>query len=224
MPTLKEPQKQIPGGFSFYEPSTKWTPAPFSSLDSITQQLLSHRQGQPYLAQKNGWPMDRETIYQEVVQWNVAKCVAMGWTDYLIGGAEQPAPFTPPTHPPRRVLRNVAGGLETLVEWISDGAEAVAPELANKRAATCAVCPKNKPGGWESFFTVPVSNAIRKALDKRKDYNLSTPSDDKLFVCEACLCPIPLKVHVPLVRILAKMSHVTIEELHESCWIRKQDS
>ena len=211
MAQLKNPQSQIPGGYRFLEPSTKWQPAPFSSLDSIVQQLISHRQGRPDLIQRNGWSLDRAVVYQEVAAYNVAVCQQNGWLDYIQGSADA-VPFRIPHRSLAQKARAVAGGAETLVDWIASGSEAVSAELANKRAATCArmfpghkdaegnlkeACPLNKPGGLEAFFTVPVANAVRATMAKRKEMNLSTPDDDKLFVCEGCLCPLTFKVHLP---------------------------
>lgn len=228
MPTLKEPQKQIPGGFQFYVPETKWQPAPFSSLDSIVQQLIQHRQGQPYLCAKNGWSLDRDAIYQEVLAYNVAVCVRNGWNDYLLGGSEGVVPF-PPT-PPRRLLRNLAAGANTIVSWIDEGAPTVSQELANKRAAVChgggdpdKKCPMNGRGGFESYFTVPVTNAIRAQLERKRTMKLETPGDDRLGVCTGCDCPLQLKVWMPLDNILAKMSAETQAKLHPNCWIVKRD-
>jgi hypothetical protein len=239
MAMLKEPQKQIPGGYRFLEPSTKWEPQPFSSLDSITTQLISHRKGRPDLIARNNWSLDPAIVIQEVIAYNVALCQRNGWNDYLVGGGEGSVPF--PTAPPPTVLqraKNLAVGASTLVDWISSGAEAVAPELANKRASTCAkmfpgrtdaegklieACPLNKAGDWLSVFTVPVQAEIQAALERRKQMNLSTLYDDELNVCEGCGCPLKLKVHLPLDRILSKMKPETQAALHPSCWIRTLD-
>jgi hypothetical protein len=229
MPTLKEPQKSIPGGFVFYVPETGWSPAPFSSLDSIMQQLIAHRKGQPYLCAKNGWPLDPAAVYQEVLAFNVAKCVQMGWNDYLIGGAET-VPFPPPT-PPRQRLRNLAAGANTIVSWVEDGAPTVSQELANRRASVChggddpdKRCPLNGAGGFESYFTVPVANAIRAQIERKRSLKLETPGDDRLGVCTGCDCPLTLKIWMPMENILKKMSADTVTRLDPRCWILKRDA
>jgi hypothetical protein len=224
MATLREPQKSIPGGFVFLQPETKWSPPPFSSLDSIVQQLIQHRKGRPDLIQKYGWHLDPAVVYQEVMAYNVAKCQQMGWTDYLIGSAEA-IPFHPSR--PRNILqkvRDVAGGAEVLIDWIKSGEEAVPVTLANKRAAICVACPMNKPGGLEAVFTVPIANAIHAAMQKRLDMKLTTEHDDKLHVCEACSCPLALKVFLPLDRILSKLKPTVQQALHPSCWILNRDA
>jgi len=232
MPSLKEPQKSIPGGFVFWQPETKWAPTPFSSLDSIAQQLIAHRSGRPDLIAKHNWPMDLATVRQEVEQFNIAKCVQMGWTDYLLGGSEG-ASFFPTTIPlphPLQRARNVVAGRATLVEWKSEGAPTVAQELADRRARACCSigpegkkCPFNGEGGWESYFTVPASNAIRHELEKKKGMKLETPDDANLGTCTACTCPLPLKVWLPLENILKKMLPEAKAALHPACWIREEE-
>lgn len=233
MATIKEPQKSIPGGYRYFEPATKWEPRPYSSLDSIVTQLISHRQGRPDLIAKLGWSLDPVQLLQEVVQYNVAVCVRNGWRDYITGD-ENSHPF----QPPRRVvdkLRAVAGGGSVIIEWISEGSPTVSQELANKRAGTCAAmipdkdnpgqflkCPLNGTGGWEAYFTTPVSNAIRREIGRKKEMKLETPFDDKLGSCEGCLCPMPLKVWMPIKNIIEKMPKEQFNALHEKCWIREE--
>lgn len=232
MPTLKEPQKSIPGGFQFYVSQTKWSPAPFSSLDSITNQLIAHRKGRPDLVAQNNWSLDPAEVLKEVTAYQVAICIRQGWNDYLLGGSEG-ASFFPPTPPPtlRQRVKAVAAGVEALVSWAGDGSPTVEPELANKRAAICSggddptkACPLNGKGGLESFFTVPVANAIRSQLERKRVMKLETPSDDHLGICTACFCPLPLKVWMPLDNILNKMLPEAQEALAPNCWIRRRDA
>lgn len=222
MATLKNPNVQIPGGFVYYEPATRWSPPPFSSLDSIVNQLLAHRAGRPDLIQRLGWSMDRATVYQQVLQYQVLLCLQNGWSDYLTGGSEGAVPFQAPPPPSLiRRARNVVAGSQILVDWIQEGQPVVAQEVANRRGEICAACPKNGKGGLEAYFTVPVSNAIRHELERKQGMNLKTPSDDSVNVCTACSCPIPLKLWVPLENILPKLKPDQKAALDPSCWITK---
>jgi hypothetical protein len=231
MPTLKNPQLSIPGGFQYYVPDTKWQPAPFSSLDSIVQQLIAHRKGRPDLCHKHQWSLDPAVVLQEVTQYQVAICQRNGWNDYLLGGSEGAVPFTEPIRRslPQRA-KNLVAGVSTIVSWAEDGAPTVPQELANKRAAVCTggtmgeKCPKNGPGGLEAYFTVPAQNAIKAQLERKRTMKLETPMDDLLGVCTACDCPLPLKVWMPLENILKKLRPEAAEKLHDNCWIRKRDS
>jgi hypothetical protein len=174
MPVLKEPQKQIPGGFQFLQPETGWN-RPVFLADSIVKQLIKHRQGQLYLVHKNGWAMDPAQVLDEVKAYNVAVCVQNGWNDYLLGGSEAIVPF--PTTQPGLLqrARRVAAGASTIVSWRAYGAPTVPQELANKRAGICTggddpakKCPMNGSGGLEAYFTVPAANAIRAEVEHKK--------------------------------------------------------
>ena len=145
---------------------------------------------------------------------------------YVQVDPNQPLPKQMPQH--NQGLRSavgavskVAAGVTALVSWIKSGAEAVPQEVANKHAEICASCPLNDRGDWTRLFTVPAQNAIRAAMSQRREWKLSTPSDDKLAVCSACNCPIPLKVWMPLQAITSKMPQESFNALHEACWIRQ---
>lgn len=223
MPRIKNRDMQIPGGYSFYVPQTKWRPPRFASFDTIVRLLIAHRQGNPRLAAKFAWSTDYNTVANEVDAFNAAICQQQGWSQYIDSGVAQPAvsSFPLPPQSPLQRLGAVAGGAKTLVNWIASGAEAVPVELAERRAAICADCPKNDKGDWTRFFSVPTSNAIRAALEARKGMNLSTSLDDRLNVCTACGCPLKLKIHMPLERILKETDAQTIAAFDPRCWITK---
>ena len=81
----------------------------------------------------------------------------------------------------------------------------------------------NGKGGWEAYFTVPVSNAIRREMERKRTMKLGTPSDDKLGVCEACSCPLPLKTFLPVSNILSKIQPAQKAALHPQCWILSEE-
>ncbi len=226
MPRLKDRNRFIPNGYVFYQPQTGWKAPRFASFDTIVNALIAHRKGNAFLCQKHGWSTDRESVANEVDEFNAAVCLKMGWNDYVslqaVGGQPAALPFQRPTPSLSARLGKLAAGGLTLVEWIKSGAEAVPAPLAAERAAVCAKCPLNEKGDWTSFFTIPVSEAIREAVRQRKDWNLTTPHDPDLFVCSACYCPLPLMIHVPLDFKLKKMDQQTIDALHSDCWIRKE--
>ncbi len=222
MARLKSREKFIPGGFKFYQPETKWQSPPFASFNTIVGGLVAHRQANPFLTQKHGWPVDPVQVAEEVDAYNAMMCQRMGWTDYFIeGGPDSPLSQPPHRHHLLVQSQRLAAGAKTLVDWIKDGSEAVPAELANKRAEICAGCPKNGTADLTSWFTMPVSQAIKAAISLRKDWNLSTPFDDKLGVCDACACPLHLKIHMPLDRILARLTDEVKRDLDARCWILK---
>lgn len=223
---LKSRQLQIPGGLRYIQPDTNWRSTPWASFDRIVDEVIAHRQGNPHLISTNGWSIDRKIVENEVDEYNSRICQAMNWTHFLQEGAvagQQSGPFLPGQartllHSPK----NVAVGVEVLVDWIESGAEAVPIAQANERAKVCSTCPKNGKGDLLSIFTIPVAKAIRMALQKRKEMALKTPYDDQLGVCSACSCPMALKVHVPLNRFIHKMSSESISALDPNCWIPKE--
>lgn len=129
----------------------------------------------------------------------------------------------------RKIVRT-GTGVSTLADWLGDGGNPVAPELAESRAATCACrsrnekgecvgCPKHKEGDFLSLFTGPVANLIRRQLEERKQLNLSTTHDGKLNFCDACGCPLKTKVHVPLEYIKKHIRRQEFSQLDPKCWI-----
>lgn len=207
--------KQIPNGIFYYEPRTKWRSSP-GSFDNVVGQMIAHRQANGWL----GLSTDQATVANELDQFAAAWCAQNGWNDYITGG-NPPNPMPPPPSLASR-LQNAAGGGEVIVEWLASGAEAVPAELSNKRAAVCADCPLNQKGDLMRFFTLPATEAIRKALNARRDMKLSTPDDYRLGICEACQCPMRLKVHFPIDRIRSKLKPEVQARLDPRCWITKE--
>jgi hypothetical protein len=119
-------------------------------------------------------------------------------------------------------VAKMADGIGLLLDFIPNGTP-VAPELAAKRAEVCSTCPKNSEKAFLSFFTQPASERLQKMVEARTDLKLSTPFDEKLGLCEVCLCSLKLKAHVPMDVILAKTKAATMAEFPEHCWINRQD-
>ena len=221
MPRLRDRHKQIPFGLTYHDPATKWRARPFTSFDSIVQQLISLRRANPFLTQQNGWSMDYEVVANEVDLFNALICERQGWNDYIYSGegeAPQPVPF-PNSGTFGRNLRSVAAGGSTLVDWLKSGAEAVPKERAEQRAAVCVACPLNERGTLESFFTRMASEAIRGALNLKREYKLETTRDENLGVCAACKCPMKLKVWLKIDEIAKRLQPDARAALHPSCWI-----
>lgn len=67
------------------------------------------------------------------------------------------------------------------------------------------------------------SAVVTKQLQRLQDRKISTSQDANLNICETCLCPLRLVVHVPLEIKLAHMDQATKSELHPSCWILAEE-
>lgn len=217
----------IPDGITFRQPETGFTTRAHSTFRGMVDAVVMHRRANPELARIHKWTLDPNGVADEIDSYLAIACQSMGpnWGHFITEGSADPPRLQPP--PQSSQLRRVAVasvvGVETIIEWIKSGEEAVPQELADKRAATCLICPKHGKGGWLSMFTKPVQDAISKAIQQRKEWNLSTQHDDKLEVCEVCDCPMKLKIFMPLNTIVSKMKPEVFQKLPpDICWIRKE--
>lgn len=223
MARLKDRNKFIPNGFTFYQPETGWRPPRMASFETIVQGIIAHRNANPWLKEKNGWPTDIEAVRNELDVYNAKVCAQMGWDAFIVGGPDSSPPLT---QPPQQTLlqrsRNVAAGAETIVDHIRSREEAVPAEQSAARALVCTTCDFNSKGDLLSFFTRAAAEAIRKAIQFSRDIKLETPHDEKLGTCDRCDCPLKLKVHFPIERITAHMKPEVRDRLPEYCWIVKE--
>lgn len=233
---LKNRQMQIPFGFKYYLPQTKWK-AHEGTFDSIVTQLQQHLAGNPLVAsQIKVDPKNVEQVRVLVDFYNAKLCEANKWTDYYLNDTGQTPPKgVPPSATP--ALRSpgwsaqgaVAAGANTLRDWFGAGGKPVAVELARSRAERCAQCPKNDvnsgegyAGDWTRYFTKPAADFLKKQFEKRAEMKLATEFDDKIDVCQACLCPLKLKVWCPMEHIKARMPEAVKAELDTECWVLKE--
>lgn len=220
MARLKDRNRLIPNGFRFYQPETRWEGPRHTSFNALVDSIIAHRKANPSLMAQHGWSADPSSVSEELDAYNTKLCQQFGWHDYIMEGGQAPAatPFIPL---PNR-LKSVAAGARDLVHWINDGAEAVPFEKALARAQICKDCPQNGRGDFTSYFTVPVSEAIRAELNRRREMKLSTPIDEYLGVCLACACPLKLKIHIPIENIRTQLQPEAVARLDERCWIPKE--
>lgn len=204
---------EIPsGGWQWFEPQTGWKlPTPISStFDQSVSLIIRHRLSNTAMVVKHRLPTDAATVGGQLLAYTRKRL-----------GIVEPPKQSPSQWFNGRHVAAVASGFQTLANWLGDGGKPVDQELAEKRAAICADCPQNPPdgGGWLATFTIPAQNLIRRQLQERKELKLSTSLDSKLNLCEACDCPLHLKVHVPLNYILTHIPEAAKERLDPRCWI-----
>ncbi len=209
-------------GWHYHQPQTGWdlqknAPSAAWDFNGAVQAIIAHRKANP----RFNLATDQKTVEDQLDETNALRMLSIPGADIYVQTDPTQLPKTTPR--PLQRLQSVAVGASTVVEWIASEEEAVPKELANKRAEICTTCPMNDPGGLMDRFTAYAQNAIRFALNQRKGWNLTTPFDERLHVCSACLCPIPLKIWMPLSRIRAKMPKESFASLAEFCWIRKSD-
>lgn len=234
MSRLIDRNRQIPNGLRFYQPETKWNSqqavGQYPSFGTLVQALIRHRIGNPALVAKYNWATDEGNVSNEVDAYNAMICMSMGWTKFVyVGGGADPVPKSQPLSQidPKQLsvaagrVRKIWAGVRITNDWIDSGEPAVPQEQSTARAAICAECPINGQGDFTTWFTVPAAESIKRQLQKVSDRNLSTPSDDKLNICTACLCPLKLKVHTPINFIRPHTSEEVKADLkrNEKCWI-----
>lgn len=206
------------GGFMFTQAQTG---AKFQtwSFDELCGLIRSHRLANP----RFGLATDPAAIAAEVDLTNATRMQSIPGADIYITSDEALPKLTPRPRPSAAAAvagaRKVAAGVGVLLEWLGSGGVPVPQEAASYRASICAKCPKNKPGDLTSWFTVPASNLLKRQLEVRGDMKLATPYDDQLGVCEACACPLKLKVHTGLEHVLKHLTEQVKSELVPNCWI-----
>ncbi len=213
-----------PGGWSYYQPQTGWT-APFPVGHTFTQQvnnIIKHRKANMALVVKHKLALDEATVSQELINYQIARGA--------IAAPPKPAPLA--TSVPQlsgavqgavAAVKKLASGAATLLKWEEQGYPHVEPEVAIARAAVCVACPKNQQGkSLTEYFTTAVADMYNRKFQKQQELNLTTPHDDKLFVCSACLCPLRNKVYLPNDMILSSLKPEQRPELNQAnphCWI-----
>lgn len=219
-----------PGGIQFVQPETSWhsweqAPGSDSSFEMCVAALIAHRQANP----RFNLPTDVATVSAQVDYYNAARLKSVANAQsYIIEDAAPPPNFPSPPRPPSRLadvgraVGKLRAGAKVLTDWLGEGGQPVATEVMMVRAQTCIECPKNSRGDLTRWFTLPVAATIKKMLEARQDLNLSTPFDDKLGVCEVCLCSNKLKVWVPGEFIRSHTSPEVLAELPAACWVKQE--
>jgi len=212
------------GGWQFFQPQTGWSPPmpKATTFDGTVRQIIEHRMKNGAIVARHNLSLDPNTVANELENYTRTR---LGMPTM---GASVPK-MNPQQPLPQAVvgavegLKRTAYGAATVIDWLSGGGQPVASELSNKRAEVCATCPRNAPPDLSKWFTVKASQLIQAELERRNDLKLSTPFDDKLGICSACLCPMKLKVHTPLDVIVNRLKPEVRADLDSRCWILKGD-
>jgi hypothetical protein len=238
MTRLKSRTKHPPGAFQILFPELGME-KPFSgSFDACKTFVRGIFQKNPFYVKKNGWSLDDNFIDNLVEAQNVARLIAHGWTTFLVvDGADAPAVQAAKAQKKTQNqvvavgraasgnsfvghVRKAAAGIGLVRDWLGEGLEPVAQEVADKRAAICVACPKNQAGDFFQRVEASIGEGVRTLIGVATDLNLRTPLDAKLETCVVCDCYIPLKVWPPLKHILENTSPEVMADLDERCWIK----
>jgi hypothetical protein len=234
--------QQIPNGLRFRQPEINWDSSRVlglhPSISTLTVALISARNANPYHLAKHKWSTDPAAVADEIENYNVRVCLAMGWDKFVEdAGGGGVVPLSRPPNPDEQRLLDVAAakarklwaGIRTISDWLEAKAPGVPKELSEKRAATCVACPFNSQEDLTSWFTIPAANAIRRQVERIKEKQLSTSLDDKLGICAekngngGCLCVLRVAVHLPLDLKLKHLAPDVKASLHESCWVHSEE-
>jgi len=232
MAKLRDKQRQIPNGFRFKDPAMGYDSMKVlglhPSFDALVRSVYQNRQGNQWQAKQSGLALDAPAVAMEVEHYNAKICIENGWNKFVSSADISPPTPKPPALPKAEPLPEpvsaVAAGAETLIDWLSTAREAVPHGLAEHRAFICVDCKHNSNRNWTRFFTKPLSEAIRKAIEIKKGWKLKTHLDPDLNVCQKCLCPLKLKVHVEIDSIVKHLDPKIIPTLPDYCWIRRESN
>lgn len=224
-----------PGGWVYFQPQTNWPQNPTAYFDGKTfeqvcQEIAAHRAANP----RFGLSTDLAVIGDEL---DLFTCVRIRHDpNYCTGGASlkalRPLPLPPAAGPAAEgglkgavaKLHKLSQGVGTLLEWLGSGGQVVDQRKADERGAICVACPQNQPGGIETIFTAPAAEKIRRHLALKNDMALKTVHDEKLQICQACLCVTSLKCWVPIAHVVKKLTPEMRAQLHASCWILSESA
>lgn len=219
-----------PNGIIYEQKETRWVnhkAVPHSQWDFklCAREIQKHRAANPGVFARLGITTDLGAIEDELDQVNALRVSAIPNADiYLMEGSSPPPKSLAPPSQKRLAavagaVRKIASGADLLLEWEESEEPPVAPDLSARRAQICASCPVNGKSPLTEWFTVPAAELIRKRISRLNELNLSTPLDDKINVCIACLCPLKLKVHTPLHLALKHLLPESRSALDPGCWM-----
>jgi hypothetical protein len=233
---LKSRVMQIPNGFRWVQSEVNWNSVQavgkFPSWETLIRAVIAMRLANQHQMVKHGWSVDVETVAAEVDAYNAKVCMEHGWNKYITGGSGgslRRPPLVPVTEERAKQLGVVAGkarkiwaGVRTLNGWLDSGEGAVLEEVSLARAKVCLACPMNGRGDFTKWFTVPAADAIKRQMERLGERKLTSPAG--LGVCEACLCPLAIKVWTPMKFIRPYLSDEVVDALRKGkdCWVLKE--
>lgn len=235
---LKDRTHFPPGGFKFHEARTGWSSTDHIGFSDTVLEIIRHREANKG---RFDWATDYEAVATELdayVEANLRSLYGKGADPYLLGGIASAGPPSNPLWKPLRQraglpkdgaavgvinpVKKIVSGVGTLIEWLGGGLRPVNQELANTRAKTCAVCPLNQPTEGIKKAIETVGDVLHAMMSAKHDLKLTTPFDDTLESCTACLCSNKLKIWTPIEHVKSGTAKVVFEQFHPNCWVRKE--
>ena len=153
----------------------------------------------------------------EIGKWIAEDSPSPKWSAQTQG-----APYKSPWGANVAAVKKISAGVGLMLHWLGDGLRPVEQDVAEKRAAICAVCPQNQSEeGFFASLTEVAMGEVKRLIEVRNEMKLVTSQDDKLKACHACGCVLRLKVFANLDHILAHTTPEVMAKLDPSCWITK---
>lgn len=221
---LKSRTKFLPHGFQLLLPEIGMKAPLSGSFTEMVDAFARIVEKNPALAEKQGWPRNRQDQEDWLDDREARRMAAHGWTNFI-----DMEDATSPTQKKTtmgwfRNAANAAGNIKTALavyrDLLGPDGKVVAKEESERRAAICIACPKNDTaGGLTKYFLKEAAREIMLVAGMLKDMDVTTSQDKKLGVCEVCECPMVAKVHV-VNEVLKK--HITQDQLSKfppNCWI-----
>lgn len=126
-------------------------------------------------------------------------------------------------NPVEKSVRYLANGAEAWIEFLGPGQKPVLPSVAQKRAEVCFKCPLNRPAkGWIDTISSAAAKATKAYFHIKDALELKVDGEERLGICNACWCPLKLKVHMPIEHIEEFTEDEVLADLHKDCWILKE--
>jgi hypothetical protein len=213
------------GGWQYYHSQSKWSaPNPKgNTFDQQVNEIIKHRRLNPAMLIQHKLSIDPVIVGNELEAYNRARLgipAILPAARHDVPPPESSPLLSVPVRDAISAVKKIAAGAALLMEWEESGLPPEPAAVSEARAVICATCPKNEKGkSLTEIFTVPASNRILDKLKRLHDLNLKTSKDADLAVCQACLCPLKLKVHTPMSLIQKRTKPEQRAELHPQCWI-----
>ena len=117
------------------------------------------------------------------------------------------------------LLKNYVAGTRAIIEWFGSRMDTVPTCEAERRSLVCSTCPLNRHSTWREAFGEYATTliGIRHWLRHSGKF---TSRDWQLHVCDACNCPMRIKIWCPLDIIKNNMTEETKTKLHSQCWMK----
>lgn len=228
MARLRWKDRNPPNGWIFKQPQTGWDTAKSGTqhlgFDTNVQAIINHRKANPRFSLST----NPDAVAWELEQFTIKRIQGMkGAQQFLIGDPVSELEF-PKLVPPLRKSGAAAGaekvkaGASLVVDWLGDGLQPVAVELATTRARTCSGCPHNEPPGFFGKVLAAAARSVSLLIEAREEMKLYTEYDDRLHQCQICSCDLKLKVFAPLAHVLSGTTMDEMGKFPDFCWVKTE--